>query len=407
MEYHNFGGGGGVGPGGGGGGYPPLNKGGKLESWGATLGAGGRGVMKAAATLRRGDSTAAAPGPSRLLSVSVVGLSGGEKEKGDLGVGKSCLCNRFVQPLADDYSVDHISVFSQSDFNSRVVNNDHFLYWGDIQKTNDEGTEFHIQVVEQTEFYDDASFTPFKASGKYEPYVKRCTSTKLVSAEKLMYICKDQLGIELEYEQRVMPDGGRFVVDGFLVVFDVSHVPNRNPERQLDAIGQILNLAQKTKKPVVVAATKCDEADEMLVRDLERLMNRKEFKNSNIPVVETSAHENINVDLAFFTLAQLIDKTRGRSRIVSFMEAAHMRRELLDIVTEGYARVLRHNVQDYSASWAVAIKKLAQYHEYQAYSDIFGKDSAQRLFRCFLPSHITNVSVNIILLSISDATLRS
>ena len=40
-------------------------------------------------------------------------------------------------------------------------------------------------------------------------------------------------------------------------------------------------------------------------------------------------------------LAQLIDKTRGRSRILSFVEAAHMRRELLDLVTDGYARVLR------------------------------------------------------------------
>jgi hypothetical protein len=48
-----------------------------------------------------------------MLSIAVVGLSGGEKEKGSIGVGKSCLCNRFVQPLADDYSVDHISVFSQ------------------------------------------------------------------------------------------------------------------------------------------------------------------------------------------------------------------------------------------------------------------------------------------------------
>ncbi len=43
----------------------------------------------------------------------MVGLSGGEKDKGTMGAGKSCLCNRFVQPLADDYSTDHISVFSQ------------------------------------------------------------------------------------------------------------------------------------------------------------------------------------------------------------------------------------------------------------------------------------------------------
>ena len=73
------------------------------------------------------------------------------------------LCNfRFIQPLADDYSVDHISVFSQSDFSGRVVNNDHFLYWGDVKKANDDNIDFHIQVVEQTEFIDDASFQPFR-----------------------------------------------------------------------------------------------------------------------------------------------------------------------------------------------------------------------------------------------------
>ena len=91
------------------------NKPSKLESWSATLAGGKRGVMRAAAgglTLRRGDSTASS-GPAKLLSVSVVGLSGGEKDKGSVGIGKSCLCNRFIQPLADNYSVDHISVFSQ------------------------------------------------------------------------------------------------------------------------------------------------------------------------------------------------------------------------------------------------------------------------------------------------------
>ena len=64
-------------------------------------------------TLRRGDSATSSSGPPKLLSIAVVGLSGGEKEKGSIGSGKSCLCNRFIQPLADDYSVDHISVFSQ------------------------------------------------------------------------------------------------------------------------------------------------------------------------------------------------------------------------------------------------------------------------------------------------------
>ena len=30
-----------------------------------------------------------------------------------MGIGKSCLCNRFVAPLADDFHIDHISVLSQ------------------------------------------------------------------------------------------------------------------------------------------------------------------------------------------------------------------------------------------------------------------------------------------------------
>ena len=75
----------------------------------------------------------------KTFNVSVVGLSGrGDAEKGVSGVGKSCLINRFLRPLADEYFTDHISVLSQSDFGGRVVNNDHFLYWGDIVKTSDE-----------------------------------------------------------------------------------------------------------------------------------------------------------------------------------------------------------------------------------------------------------------------------
>ena len=49
----------------------------------------------------------------RTLNVSVVGVAGNEKERGQSGVGKSCLCNRFIKSLADDYHVEHISVISQ------------------------------------------------------------------------------------------------------------------------------------------------------------------------------------------------------------------------------------------------------------------------------------------------------
>ena len=51
--------------------------------------------------------------PVKSLNVSVVGIAGTEKERGQSGVGKSCLCNRFIRTLADDYHVEHISVLSQ------------------------------------------------------------------------------------------------------------------------------------------------------------------------------------------------------------------------------------------------------------------------------------------------------
>ena len=88
-------------------------------------------------------------------------------------------------------------------------------------------------------------------------------------------------------------------IDGFLVVFDVSLVPNRTLERQVETTAGILNSLLKTKKPVVLATTKNDEGNEIFIREAERLLNRKEYKGI-IPLVETSSHENINVDQAFF-----------------------------------------------------------------------------------------------------------
>lgn len=39
-------------------------------------------------------------------------------------------------------------------------------------------------------------------------------------------------------------------------------------------------------------------------------------------MVETSSHESINIDLAFILLAQIIDKTKNRSKITTYQEAA-------------------------------------------------------------------------------------
>ena len=105
-------------------------------------------------------------------------------------------------------------------------------------------------------------------------------------------------GLEKEFDQRLMPDG-RLNIDGFVCVFDVSLVPNRTLEKQVETTAQILNSLLKTKKPIVLATTKNDEGNEIFIREAERLLNRKDYKGI-IPLVETSSHDNINVDQAFF-----------------------------------------------------------------------------------------------------------
>lgn len=279
----------------------------------------------------------------QMFRVAVVGLSGTEKDKGCLGVGKSCLCNRFVRPQADEYNRDHISVLSQSDFNGPIVNNEHWLYWGETRKFTDEGFELVFSVVEQTEFVDDACFQPFR-SGKMDPYFKRCAATRLSSAEKLMYICKNQLGVEKEYEQHYLADG-KFNVDGFVCVFDVSHIQERSIERQIDFTALVLSQLLKTKKPVVLATTKNDESNELYVREAERLVSRKEFKGM-IPLVETSAHDNVNVEMAFWACVQR-DWAKGKSRITPYKEAFLRQRNQLETANDAYITLIRSQVTDF------------------------------------------------------------
>lgn len=279
----------------------------------------------------------------KVFSVAVVGLSGTEKEKGCLGVGKSCLCNRFVRPQADEYNRDHISVLSQTDFSGPIVNNEHWLYWGETRKATEEGFELTFSVIEQTEFVDDACFQPFR-SGKMEPYYKRVAATKLSSAEKLMYVCKNQLGVEKEYEQHYLQDG-RFNVDGFVCVFDVSEIQGREIGRQIELTAHILGTLLKTKKPVILATTKNDEVYPPYMREAEKLVNRREFKGL-IPLVETSAHDSVNVDLAFWACVQR-DWAKGKSKIFSFQDSFQRQRDRLEMVNENYMSLIRSQITDY------------------------------------------------------------
>lgn len=74
-----------------------------------------------------------------LTSASFSGLTG-------QGAGKSCLCNRFVRPKMDDFRDNHPSVLNHSDFGSNVINNIHFLYWGEKVVGLEDGQDVRFQA---------------------------------------------------------------------------------------------------------------------------------------------------------------------------------------------------------------------------------------------------------------------
>nr|XP_006119695.1 rho GTPase-activating protein 35 [Pelodiscus sinensis] len=307
-------------------------------------------------------------------NISVVGLSGTEKEKGQCGIGKSCLCNRFVRPSADDFHLDHTSVLSTSDFGGRVVNNDHFLYWGEVVRSLEDCVECKMHIVEQTEFIDDQTFQPHRSTA-LQPYIKRAAATKLASAEKLMYFCTDQLGLEQDFEQKQMPDG-KLLIDGFLLCIDVSRGMNRNFDDQLKFISNLYNQLAKTKKPIVVVLTKCDEGVERYIRDAHTFALSKK----NLQVVETSARSNVNVDLAFSTLVQLIDKSRGKTKIIPYFEALKQQSQQIAASKDKYEWLVSRIVKNHNETWLNVSRKMQSSPEYQDYVYLEGTQKAKKLF---------------------------
>lgn len=312
----------------------------------------------------------------RFINVSVVGLSGLDRDQSLYGVGKSCLCNRFVRPLADEYITEHTSVFSASDFTGRVINNDQFLYWGSTAKTNEDGSQVLFQLFEQTEFIDDSNLVPLSRGGQLVPYPKRCAATKLTSHEKLMYISRDQVALQSDYTQLYMP-AGKVTIDGFVVLFDVEASHAKRMEQQEQYLSAVLSYIQKTKKPYVIVASKCDDTQINLLQEAHRFAQAKKI---SVPVIECSAHQNVNVELAFMVLAQLVERGKVRSKILPFNEAQKIQRELLEKSLNNYQGLINRTVTDFRVIWKNTKKILEDKQEFKEYRDLCGLDACKKLF---------------------------
>uniref|UniRef100_A0A2K6R6A1 Rho GTPase activating protein 5 n=1 Tax=Rhinopithecus roxellana TaxID=61622 RepID=A0A2K6R6A1_RHIRO len=290
-------------------------------------------------------------------TISVVGLSGTEKDKGNCGVGKSCLCNRFVRSKADEYYPEHTSVLSPVDFGGRVVNSDHFSYYWD-------GVECKIH------FIDDQAFLSHR-SANLQTYIKRAAASKLQSAGKLMYICTDQLGLEQDFEQKQMPEG-KLNVAGFLLRIDVSQGCNRKFDDQLKFANNLFVQLSKSKIPVITAATKCDECVDHYLREVQAFASNKKKLLS----VEISAGFNVNIETCFTALVQMLDKTRSKPKIIPYLDAYKTQRQLAVRATDKFEKLVQ-TVRDYHATWKTVSNKLKNHPDYEEYINLEGTRKAR------------------------------
>lgn len=88
--------------------------------------------------------------------------------------------------------------------------------------------------------------------------------------------------MEFDFEQRKLPDG-RVTIDAFIIVCDISR---RVDPQQFEILSNLLVGASKTKKPVILAATKCDVRNySECLKDLQQLLHRKELRNAVYSIV--------------------------------------------------------------------------------------------------------------------------
>ncbi|CEF60185.1 Rho GTPase-activating protein domain and Small GTPase superfamily and Rho GTPase activation protein domain and P-loop containing nucleoside triphosphate hydrolase domain-containing protein [Strongyloides ratti] len=285
-----------------------------------------------------------------LITVAVVGLSGPSYFKGIAGVGKSCLCNRFCRQNYDDYIEEHPSILSQADFcGSPVINNDHWLWWGDIPLDPSITESFkmkttHIRVIEQTEFLSDETYNSITHKLSHEQkdlneYLKRASKIKLESQGKLMYISTDQLGQEDDYPKVELPDG-KITIDAFIIILDPVHIKDRDLKFSSLFTIELIKMLHKTKKPIFFAATKCDIAEKKYLENIQSIFTNKEWKNFPIPCVETSAHNNVNVKELFYFIAHQLERNKNKFKLNCYEEGLSLQRRREDEVKKNFKNLL-------------------------------------------------------------------
>ena len=214
-----------------------------------------------------------------------------------------------------------------------------------------------------------------------KPYHKRCIQQKLLSGGKVQYLHPDQLAVPDEYTN-VGRFPEKFVVDGYIICIDVSEDLDSPESQQREFLGRLLPAIMGVKRAhVVVAYTKFDIAKDAAVAAANDLLSKCKRQ---VPVIEVSALEGVNVDVCFLVLAHLVDSKRPRTRIQTFSAAHTHLKERIRKNEESFQAVLSSKITDFSLPLKGAQALLENEVEFLVLRELRGIKRVERLIKAQL-----------------------
>eukprot|EP00731_Ephydatia_muelleri_P002068 Em0001g2068a len=316
--------------------------------------------------------------------VSVLGLSrlDGENFSSHQGIGKSCLCYRFMYPGYDDYQQDHrshSSLLALHEFESDVIHKDHFLYWGSTTRTYDaKGSSEKVQfeVLEYPVFYEDITDQPFhskKSIGSLDGYMRMVLARTLDSPGKMSYKNRDLICSPQDYESVAFPPEIGKHRRGYVVVIDVSDNGPTFESRLRLTEKMVAHLASRKQK-FICAATKTDESLATSLEKLSELARRNKFT-----LIEVSAKTNVNVTEMFeIVAAKVLGKTvQGlQTHVPPYSDAAQKTLSIRNSARQAFRTYLQKRVT-VASELLTAIERT---EEYKACAHLHGKFETDKMF---------------------------
>ncbi|KAK4471285.1 hypothetical protein MN116_004726 [Schistosoma mekongi] len=325
---------------------------------------------------------------TKLFTVSVIGLPCS---------GKSCVCNRFVFRHPDLYNKDRHFI---NDSGFQNVDDDCWLYWGCVCRQIDEDI-VKFQVVEYTRFSDCVScplpsYTRCdNAISEFLVYVRKNIEIRLLSKSKLTYAFDKDACESLNVGDCV--ESSELEIDGFILICD-ARTQCVDAECRCNSITlhELSNCLSKVRKPAVLVLSKLDDCDASKLERLDVLQKSNELKK--IPVIGTSAHENVNIDEAFHTLYKLMDsKIRvNKLRHIPYVEAVYKRGQMVDSATQSFIRLVFISPPEFLTDWETFMVRYSHHADVVNYINLVGSSNARYKFETVVKERFRTTKLNLL-----------